>query len=44
MTVKICAPLVPPAVVTVTLRAPVAALLAITNCAVREVPLETLTF
>lgn len=42
-TVNVCAPLVPPAVVTVTLRAPVAAATSTVNVAVSEVPLVTLT-
>lgn len=41
--VKVCAPLVPPVVVTVTLRPPVAAVLAITKLAVSDVPLVTFT-
>jgi hypothetical protein len=42
-TVNVCALLVPPAVVTVTLRAVVAAAESIMNVAVKDVPLETLT-
>ena len=41
MIVKVCPPLVPPAVVTVTERAPVAAAASITKVAVSEVPLPT---
>jgi hypothetical protein len=41
--VKVTAPLVPPAVLTVTLRAPVAAVALITSVAVSDVPLVTFT-
>ena len=40
---NVCAPLVPPDVVTVTLRAVVAAALSIVNVAVIDVPLATFT-
>ena len=43
MTVKVCAPLVPPAVVTVTVRGPVAAAGSSTKLAVSDVLLPTAT-
>ena len=40
---KVCVPLVPPTVVTVTVRSPSAALAPTAKLAVSDVPLETLT-